>query len=169
MWFFKKLFQNKKADKATLGNTQPQIDGDIEKLSEEELRSLEGTEDRYYYLNKNDTRTEQELQRDFAAYFNNEKFFGYTIETDVSPAYFDESPYCKPLNFLFSKDGEAVLAIAIVKSTSISHPAVKDMQFACAREGIKYQRFIIGYPNTEHYVVRKTLEALGEIPCLYSY
>ena len=82
MWFFKKLFQNKKADKATLGNTQPQIDGDIEKLSEEELRSLEGTEDRYYYLNKNDTRTEQELQRDFAAYFNNEKFFGSQARVD---------------------------------------------------------------------------------------
>ena len=64
---------------------------------------------------------------------------------------------------LFKKDGKDVLAVAVVTYTSISHPAVRSVQEYCESKNIKYLRFIVGYPNKEHYVIRRVLEELGEI------
>jgi|GEM_PF-6705363 len=127
------------------------------------INKLEGTEDKYYYLNRDDKRTEAQLMVDFEKYFSNSLFDEYQIVKNVDPTYFGEDPQCKPIQFLFKKDGKDVLAVAILKYTSVSHMAVRNVQYACDYKNIKYIRFIIGYPNKEHYVVRRVLEELGEI------
>jgi hypothetical protein len=94
-------------------------------------------------------------------------FAGYNVMKNVSPEYFDEDPACKPVNFLFLRGSEPVLAVNIVPYTGISHGAIRNVRIACEDKGIDYIHFIIGYPNKEHYVIRRVLEELGEIRRLY--
>ncbi len=136
------------------------------KLPKEMVDKLEGTEDELYFVHKNDKRDESELIEAFSHYYENGLFSGYEIRKVVAPEYFGAHRKCKPINFLFSKNGEDILAVAIVTYSSITHPAVKNVKLECKNRGIKYLRFIVGYPNMEHYVVRRTLEELGEIPCV---
>lgn len=128
------------------------------------IDELEGTDDELYYVHRKDRRTEEQLVSDFAKHFDNTYFSDYEIVRDVDPTYFGAHRKCKPIQFLFKKNGKDVLAVAIVTYTSITHPAVKSVQKACEARDIEYLRFIVGYPNTEHYVVRRTLEELKEIP-----
>jgi hypothetical protein len=41
------------------------------------------------------------------------------------------------------------------------------MKVACLKRGVPYVHFVVGYPNKEHYVIRRVLEELGEIDCFY--
>lgn len=124
---------------------------------------LEGTDDQLYFVHKKDRRSETQIVADFESYFANTLLSGYEIVRDVEPTYFGAHPKCKPIQFLFKKNGKDVLAVAVVTYTSISHPAVKSVKEKCDSRNVKYLRFIVGYPNKEHYVVRRVLEELGEI------
>ncbi len=136
------------------------------RLPKEMVDKLEGTEDELYFVHKNDKRDESELIEAFSHYYENGLFSSYEIRKAVAPEYFGAHRKCKPINFLFSKNGKDILAVAIVTYSSITHPAVKNVKLECQNRGIKYLRFVVGYPNMEHYVVRRTLEELGEIPCV---
>ena len=141
-----------------------------EKLSKKELDKLEGTDDRLYFVHRRDKRTERQIQKDFANYFNKEMFQDYTIETNVPATTLDFSSnakYCKPVNFLFKLGKRPVLAVHIARYNVAKHPVAYYVKDACKRRGIKYICFIENYPNKEHYVVRRVLEELGEIPYLY--
>ncbi len=148
------------------------LSGDCKDLTSQSYRidiprdiidKIEGTDDKLYFIHKNDTRTEAQLVADFEKYFNNSLLEDYEIEREVSPEYFGVSPNCKSIQFLFKKNGKDVLAVAIVTYKNCTHPAIKNVKNACLEKGIKYLRFIEGYPNKEHYVVRRVLEELGEI------
>ncbi len=138
------------------------------KLPQNIIDELEGTDDKLYFVHKKDRRTEAQIVADFEKYFANAFFADYEIARDVEPTYFGAHPKCKPMQFLFRKNGKDVLAVAVLKYSSLSHPAVKDVKSACKNRGIPYLQFIVGYPNKEHYVVRRTLEELGEIDYLYT-
>ena len=133
------------------------------KLPQNIIDELEGTDDKLYFVHKKDRRTEAQIVADFEIYFANAFFAEYEIVRDVEPTYFGAHPKCKPIQFLFKKGGKDVLAVAVVTYTSISHPAVRSVQEHCESKNIKYLRFIVGYPNKEHYVIRRVLEELGEI------
>ncbi len=135
-------------------------------LSKEMTDKLEGTDDKLYFVHRSDDRNENDLIEAFSQHYENGLFSGYDIRKAVAPEYFGAHRKCKPINFLFSKNGRDMLAVTIVKYSSISHPAVKNVKLACQNKGIKYLHFIVGYPNKEHYVVRRTLEELGEIPTM---
>lgn len=133
------------------------------KLPQNIIDQLEGTDDKLYFVHKKDCRTEAQIVADFEKYFTSAFFADYEIARDVDPTYFGAHPKCKPIQFLFKKNGKDVLAVAVVTYTSISHPAVRSVQEHCESRNIKYLRFIVGYPNKEHYVIRRVLEELGEI------
>jgi hypothetical protein len=114
-------------------------------------------------VHRRDSRSEEQLVNDFEKYFDNSYFSDYEIARDVEPTYFGAHRKCKPVQFLFKKNGKDTLAVAIVTYTSISHPAVRSVKERCEAQNLKYLRFIVGYPNKEHYVVRRVLEELGEI------
>lgn len=135
-------------------------------LSEAEIRRIEGTASEDWYM-RFDRRSREELRWTFEQYYLSERFSAYKIRQQVSPAFFGEHPACKPVDFLFFRDGVPLLAVNIVPRTGISHPAIRNIQKACQRMNIKYLRFVIGCPNTEHYVMRRTLEELGEYIPLY--
>ena len=139
------------------------------RLSEEDLRELEGTLDEEWYLNLTDRRSQRELCADLERFYAHERFSGYYVMKNVRPEseYIGEDPRCKPVDFMFFKGSEPVLAVNVVPYTGISHMAIKNVRIACEEKGIKYLHFIVGYPNTEHYMVRKTLEELGEIRRAY--
>lgn len=173
MGLFSKLFKsNKNAayDYSTpLGNT-PSYDYTNPysiRLSDEELRAIEGTTSECWFLENSDTRTKEQLHLAVAQALCIEYFCEYEFMENVSPLYFGENPACKPLDFMLLKDGVPVLAINVVPYTGISHPAIKNIRNACEARGIKYFHLIIGYPNTEHYIVRRALEELGVVPYLY--
>lgn len=138
------------------------------RLDEEVLRALEGTEDELWFLNANDPRSKEELHADFEAYFKNDLLAGYQIVQNYRPEELALDPACKPINFMFYKDGDRVLAVNIVPYTGISHPAIKNVKIECEERGINYVHFIVGYPNKEHYVVRRVLEELGEVRRFYN-
>lgn len=138
------------------------------KLPQNIIDELEGTDDKLYFVHKKDRRTEAQIVADFEKYYANAFFVNYEIARDVEPTYFGAHPKCKPIQFLFKKDGKDVLAVAVLKYSSLTHPAVKDVKEACKKHQIPYLQFIVGYPNKEHYVVRRTLEELGEIDYLYT-
>lgn len=138
------------------------------KLPQNIIDELEGTDDKLYFVHKKDRRTETQIVSDFEKYYANAFFSDYEIARDVEPTYFGAHPKCKPIQFLFKKDGKDVLAVAVLKYSSLTHPAVKDVKEACKKHQIPYLQFIVGYPNKEHYVVRRTLEELGEIDYLYT-
>ena len=141
-----------------------------EKLSKKELDKLEGTDDRLYYVHKRDKRTEKQLHDDFAKYFDSKLFRDYKISTNVDPRefiYASHAKYCKPVNFVFTLGNRDVLAVNIARYNVAKHPVVYYVKDACKRRGVKHINFIVGYPNKEHYVVRRVLEELGEIPYLY--
>ncbi len=158
------LLENPKTVKIIASNSEIMSSLYGKRLPKELLDVLEGTDDELYFVNREDDRTEEELHEDFRELYRKPLFTGYGILKNVDPEYFGAHPKCKPINFLFSKNGKDVLAVAIVKYSSIKHPAVNNVKLACQSRGIKYIRFIVGYPNKEHYVVRRTLEMLGEIP-----
>ena len=133
------------------------------KLPQNIIDELEGTDDKLYFVHKKDRRTEAQIVADFEMYYTSTFFADYEIARDVEPTYFGAHPKCKPIQFLFKKGGKDVLAVAVVTYTSISHPAVRSVQEHCESKNIKYLRFIVGYPNKEHYVIRRVLEELGEI------
>ena len=170
------------------------IEAYTERLSQRELDKLEGTDDRLYYVHRRDKRTERQLHKDFESYFNTSLFSDYTIETNVDASNFvfsksdikysfrsdmerddrmdqllthKNAKYCKPVNFLFKLGNRAVLAVYIAKHDTMAHAAVRFVEKMCLYKGIKTLHFVVGYPNTEHYVVRRVLEELGEIPYLY--
>lgn len=138
------------------------------KLPQNIIDQLEGTDDKLYFVHKKDCRTEAQIVADFEKYFTSAFFADYEIARDVDPTYFGAHPKCKPIQFLFKKNGKDVLAVAVLKYSSLTHPAVKDVKEACKNRRIPYLQFIVGYPNKEHYVVRRTLEELGEIDYLYA-
>ena len=147
---------------------ESEMDQYTERLSKKELDKLEGTDDRLYFVHRRDKRTEKQLHSDFADYFCKPMFQDYTISSKVSPAVFGESiKYCKEVNFLFKLGNKPVLAVHIAKYSTHTHSAVTNIKKACRRKGIKHLCFILGYPNKEHYVVRRVLEELGEISRLY--
>ncbi len=160
------LLENRKTFKIIESNHEIMSSLYGKSLPKELLDVLEGTDDELYFVNREDGRTAEELHEDFRAFYRQDLFRGYEIQKNVSPEYFGEHPKCKPVNFLFRKNGKDLLAVSIVKYSSIKHPAVNNVKLACIRNGIKYIHFIIGYPNKEHYVVRRTLEMLGEIRAL---
>ena len=133
------------------------------KLPQNIIDELEGTDDKLYFVHKKDRRTEAQIVADFEKYYTSTFFADYEIARDVEPTYFGAHPKCKPIQFLFKKGGKDVLAVAVVTYTSIYHPAVRSVQEHCESRNIKYLRFIVGYPNKEHYVIRRVLEELGEI------
>ena len=172
MGFFSKLFNKDKKGTATVSTIEIEKSANnftqrtSAQLSEYNTRKLEGTDtDEWYY--KCDPRTKEELHLVIEQYYNREEFSDYTIVQQILPEFFGVHPMCKPIDFLFCKGKIPVLAVNIVTNASIPHHAVKSVYEACLKNGIRYLRFIVGCPNTEHYVVRRTLEALGEIPPLY--
>ena len=136
-------------------------------LPKDVLNKLEGTGDEYYYLNRNDNRTEAQLMVVFEEYFSNPLFDEYEIVKNVDPTYVGAHPKCKPIQFLFKKDGKDVLAVAILKHSSTSHMAITDVKYSCYDKNIKYIRFIVGYPNKEHYVViskdKKNISSISQL------
>ena len=162
------LLKNSTILKSVMNNTElvSKIYG--VKLPQNIIDELEGTDDKLYFVHKKDCRTEAEIVADFEKYFANAFFADYEIARDVEPTYFGAHPKCKPIQFLFKKNGKDVLAVAVLKYSSLTHPAVKDVKSACENQGIPYLQFIVGYPNKEHYVVRRTLEELGEVDYLYA-
>ena len=138
------------------------------KLPQNIIDQLEGTDDKLYFVHKKDCRTEAQIVADFEKYFTSAFFADYEIARDVDPTYFGAHPKCKPIQFLFKKNGKDVLAVAILKYSSLTHPAVKNVKESCKNRWIPYLQFIVGYPNKEHYVVRRALEELGEIDYLYA-
>ena len=138
------------------------------KLPQNIIDQLEGTDDKLYFVHKKDCRTEAQIVADFEKYFASAFFADYEIARDVDPTYFGAHPKCKPIQFLFKKNGKDVLAVAILKYSSLTHPAVKNVKESCKNRRIPYLQFIVGYPNKEHYVVRRALEELGEIDYLYA-
>ena len=134
------------------------------KLPKNILDKLEGTEDKLYYTRRKDRRTISQLIADFKEYFSDALFNDYEIECDVAPTYFGANPKCKPIQFLFKKDGKDKLAVAIVTYEGSTHPAITAVRDACKKHKIPYLYFIVGYPNKQHYVVRRVLEELGDIP-----
>ena len=144
------------------GNETRSLSYDLE-LPRDIIDKIEGTDDKLYYVHKNDPRSESQLVSDFEKYFGHPYFEKYEILQDVGPEYFGLNPHCKSIQFLFKKSGKDVLAVAIVTYASCTHSAITNVKNACLKNGIKYLRFIEGYPNKEHYVVRRVLEELGEI------
>lgn len=158
------LLQNPAVLESVMNDTSLVSDLYGVKLPQSIVDALEGTEDKLYFLHRNDPRTEAETVADIERYYANEHFAGYEIARNVEPEYFGAHPKCKPIQFLFRKDGKDVLAVAVLKYGSKRHIAVSSVKDACYDRGLPYLRFIVGYPNKEHYVVRRTLEELGEIP-----
>ncbi len=138
------------------------------KLPQNIIDELEGTDDEFYYIHKNDRRTETQIVADLEKYYSDALFADYEIARNVEPTYFGAHPKCKPIQFLFKKDGKDVLAVTVCNYSSATHAAVTNVKEACKKHQIPYIRFIVGYPNKEHYVVRRTLEELGEIDYFYA-
>ena len=108
----------------------------------------------------NDPRSVDELVAVFADYFKSPEFSEYDIRTNIPATEFGADPKCIPLQFLFSKNGNPVLAVAIVTKRGYTHGAVTGTQYAIIDNRIKYIRFFAGMPNEKDYVVSRVLDNL---------
>ena len=127
-----------------------------------EMASAMDSEQRY--------KDEDELVEQFNKYFNEYKELstenGIELKRNVSPEYFGAHQKCKPVQFLFRKNGNDKLAVLIVSKNNYGHPAVRNILKKC-REKVKCIVFFLYMPNTEHYVMRRVLEELGLIDRVY--
>lgn len=69
-------------------------------------------------------------------------------------------PACTPIQFLFFKNSEPVLAVVLVRTNNYRGRNVVATKDICAEKGIKYIRFYHEYENEESYVVNRIKENL---------
>lgn len=69
-------------------------------------------------------------------------------------------PACTPVEFMFTKNGEYVLAVVIVRQNTYRGMNVIGTKKICEGLGITYIRFFEEYPNEESYVIPRIRENL---------
>lgn len=101
-------------------------------------------------------RTRQELIADLKELIS-QKFPEYEVECEVAAVRLDPAahPKCTPIQFLFSKNKQPILAVVIVKDNNYRGRNVKETQLICEKRGITYVRFFEEQPNHEEYVVTR--------------
>ncbi len=119
------------------------------------------TQDEEYYTG--DTRTRHELFPYFKEIYSRAEFAGYEIMTKVPATSFGANPLCAPVDFLFKKNGRAVLAVMVISPAGWHHGAVTSVRQACESKNICVINFVEGYANKEDYIIDRTLQYLNSL------
>ena len=107
------------------------------------------------------TRSRSKLISDFQNMIA-ENFPEYEVLYNYKASGLDPSchPACTPIEFLFKKDGQYVLAVVIVRQNTYRGMNVIGTRKICESLNIPYLRFFEEYPNEESYVVPRIREHL---------
>lgn len=89
-------------------------------------------------------------------------FADYEVRSNVSASELDASahPKCKPVSFMFYRDGAPVLAVVLVRANTHRGMNVIGTKKIIEEKGIKYLRFYEEYDNEENYVVNRIKQNL---------
>ncbi len=89
-------------------------------------------------------------------------FADYEVRSNVSASELDSSahPKCKPVSFMFYRDGAPVLAVVLVRANTHRGMNVIGTKQIVEAKGIKYLRFYEEYDNEESYVVNRIKQNL---------
>ena len=84
------------------------------------------------------------------------------VRSNVSASELDSSahPKCKPVSFMFYKNGVPVLAVVLVRANTHRGMNVIGTKQIVEAKGIKYLRFYEEYDNEESYVVNRIKQNL---------
>lgn len=95
------------------------------------------------------------------AFKDSEYDIDYLVEAKEIDENADKDAY--PVHFLFSKNGEPVLAVVCCTTMGYKRPRVVLTQMLCKEHNIKYIRYFCdgGYPNEADYVIGRTKAALN--------
>jgi|GEM_PF-1702164 len=98
----------------------------------------------------------------FAEIITDEEFEDYTIERSVHPGELDGSahPSCLPISYLFSRDGEAELAVLIMNSNQRRAMIANGTYRVLDEKRIPYIRFYKGMKNERTYVLDRIRDNL---------
>lgn len=143
-------------------NLTSKITGEIKgSAASKTLEKFKGNAAQFTGTNSKSLRSRTELINDFKKLFS-EHFSEYNIRYEVSASSLDAfaHPACTPIQFLFEKDGKAVLAAVIVRPNTYRGMNVVATKDVCDNRGIRYLRFFEDMPNEDTYVVNRIKENL---------
>lgn len=87
---------------------------------------------------------------------------------DATYAIYSASEHGRPASFVISDQNHVIkLVIMVAKEYSFSHWLVKWCKLWCKDNDVPFLKILIGAPNTEHYIVRRTCEKMRLIKTNY--
>lgn len=100
--------------------------------------------------------------RYFASIITPGSFPGYSMDSNVHARTLDASahPRCYPISYMFSKNGQPVLAVLIMNKNQYRSMIARGTYKVLDNKGIKYIRFYKGMENKQNYVLNRIRENL---------
>ena len=91
-----------------------------------------------------------------------ENFAGYEVKRNAPASELKPGchPSCKPISFLFYKDGSPVLAVVLVRTNTYRGMNVVATKNICDELGIRYIRFYEEYNTEESYIINRIKDNL---------
>lgn len=104
----------------------------------------------------------EELRQRFSMLYR-QNFPQYTILEDVPARQLWEGchPACTPVQFLFCRGEQPVLAVVLVRANTYRGKNVMGTKELCEQKGIGYLRFFVEMPNEPAYIIERTRQHLA--------
>lgn len=104
----------------------------------------------------------EELRQRFSMLYR-QNFPQYTILEDVPARQLrvDCHPACTPVQFLFCRGEQPVLAVVLVRANTYRGKNVMGTKDLCEQKGIGYLRFFVEKPNEPAYIIERTRQHLA--------